>query len=400
MLKFLLWLALLVILVLGAVLLLRDDPGYLLLRYGDWSMETSLVVGAVAAIAGAFLGWLSLRLLLWLWRLPRAMKRRRRQRRRDRARKLTGKGLLDLAEGRFEQSEQALLKLIDAVENPLINYLAAARAAQQQGKYDQRDEYLKAAHEANPEAEIAIGVTQAELQLAAGQTERALATLTHLRSVAPKHDYVLKLLARVYFQLEEWSKLCELLPEVRKKQLFRSDKLEGIELKAYTGCLNEAARLGGDALDRAWSKIPKAIQSHPDLLLHYIDLVERHHQDSRQVEQIVVKAINQEWNPRLVDFYGRLESADGNAQLATAEKWLQEYGNSPALLLALGRICKRLALWGKAQNYLEASIGIEPTPAACLELAELLGGGEVGESDKACAYYQQGLKLCIGPGTD
>jgi HemY protein len=397
MLKFLLWLALLVIVVLGAVLLVRDDPGFLLIRYGDWSLETSLAVGIVAVIAGSLLVMLGFRLLLWLWRLPRAMKRRRRQRRMEKARKLTGKGLLDLAEGRFEQSEQNLLKLIDAVENPLINYLAAARAAQQQGRYDQRDEYLKSAHETNPEAEIAIGVTQAELQLAAGQTERALATLTHLRHIAPKHDYVLKLLARVYFQIEEWSKLCELLPEVRKKQLFRSDKLEGIELKAYTGCLNEAARLGGDALDRAWSKIPKAIQSHPDLLLRYIDLVEQYHQDSRQVEQIVVKAINQKWNPRLVDFYGRLESADGNAQLATAEKWLQEYGSSDVLLLALGRICKRLRLWGKAQSYLEASIGIKPTAEACLELAELLGSGEVGESDKACSFYQQGLRLCLEP---
>ena len=396
MLKFLLWLALVVIVVLGAVLVVRDDPGFLLLRYGDWSLETSLAVGVVAVIVGSLLVMIGFRLLLWLWRLPRAMKRRRQQRRMERARRLTNKGLLDLAEGRFEASEQALLKLIDSVENPLINYLAAARAAQQQGKYDERDEYLKAAHEANPEAEIAIGVTQAELQLAAGQTERALATLTHLRSVAPRHDYVLKLLARVYFQLEEWSKLCELLPEVRKKQLFRRDKLEGIELKAYTGCLNEAARLGGDALDRAWSKIPKAVQSNPELLLRYIDLVERHHQDSRQVEQIVVKAINQEWNPRLVDFYGRLEAADGNAQLATAEKWLQEYGNSAVLLLALGRICKRLGLWGKAQSYLEASIGVQPTAEACLELAELLGSGEIGESDKACDYYSQGLRLCLG----
>ncbi len=395
--KYLLWLALLVIVVLSAILLLRDDPGFLLLRYGDWSLETSLVVAAIAVIVGGLLIQIGLRLLLWTWRLPRLMKQRNRQRRMERARKLTNQGLLDLAEGRFEQSEQALLKLIDAVENPLINYLAAARAAQQQGKYDQRDEYLKAAHETNPEAEIAIGVTQAELQLAAGQTERALATLTHLRNLAPKHDYVLKLLARVYYQLEEWSKLCELLPEVRKKKLFRSDKLEGIELKAYTGCLNEAARLGGDALDRAWSKIPKASQSQPDLLLHYIDLVEKYHQDSRQVEQIVVKAINQQWNPRLVDFYGRLESADGNAQLATAEKWLQEYGNSDVLLLALGRICKRLRLWGKAQSYLEASIGLKPSAEACLELAELLGSGEVGESDKACDYYQQGLRLCLQP---
>jgi len=123
-------------------------------------------------------------------------------------------GLIDLAEGRFSQSEGKLVKLIEHAENPLLNYLAAARAAQQQGNYDQRDNYLKAAHEAKPEAEIAIGVTQSDLQLASGQTERALATLMNLRSLAPKHDYVLKLLARVYSQIGEWELLAELLKAV------------------------------------------------------------------------------------------------------------------------------------------------------------------------------------------
>jgi len=287
------------------------------------------------------------------------------------------------------------LKLIDYAENPLLNYLAAARAAQHLGKYDERDNYLKAAHDASPEAEIAIGVTQAELQLAAGQTERALATLNHLRSIAPKHDYVLKLLARVYFKTSEWPSLCELLPEIRKKQLLKDDLLQQMEISAYQGCLESAAQQDKQALEKSWNRIPKTNQNNVALLLHYIRLIEKFHPDSKRIEQLIIKSINQKWDTRLIDYYGKLQVEDANAQLATAEKWLQDYGSSDVLLLALGRICIRLKLWGKAQNYLEASVGQKPTVENCLELAELLSREELGNAEKASQYFRQGLELCL-----
>lgn len=395
MVKFIISLLILVIAVLAAVLVVQDDPGFVLVKYGDFSLETSLAFGIVAVVIIALLAQFMLRVFMVFWRLPRTLKKQSENRRREKSRRLLNQGLIDLAEGRFEQSEISLVKLIDYAENPLLNYLAAARAAQQQGKYDQRDNYLKAAHDAKPESEIAIGVTQAELQLASSQTERALATLKHLRTVAPKHDYVLKLLARVYYQIEEWSQLCELLPEVRRKKLFRDDKLKNYEFRAFTGCLDDAAAGDGDdSLDKAWGKLPKASQTNAELILHYIHLVNRYHQDNQKIRQIVVKSINQQWDAQLVDYFGKLEVEDSSPQLVTAEKWLKDYGSSDVLLLALGRICIRLKLWGKAQNYLEASMGIRPSAESCLELANLLSSDELNDQDKACSYYQQGLDLC------
>ena len=40
--------------------------------------------------------------------------------------------------------------------------MAAARAAQELGAYDRRDEYLRLAHDTTPDAEVAIGIVQAE----------------------------------------------------------------------------------------------------------------------------------------------------------------------------------------------------------------------------------------------
>ncbi len=76
---------------------------------------------------------------------------------------------------------------------------------------------------------------------------------------------------------------------------------------------------------------------------------------------------------------------------------MNDYGQNEYLLLALGRICIRARLWGKAQGYLEASIGVQPTPACCLVLAELFQQ-HLKETDKATQYYQMGLELSLKNG--
>ncbi len=396
MVKLFISLLLVVIGVLLAVLFVQNDPGFVLIKYGDFSLETSLAFGVVAVVVLALVVQVVFKVFMAIWRLPRTLKKQAENRRIEKSRKLLNQGLIDLAEGRFEQSENNLIKLIDYAENPLLNYLAAARAAQQLGKYGQRDNYIKDAHDAKPEAKIAIGVTQAELQLASNQTERALATLTNLHTLAPKHDYVLRLLSRVYFQMKEWSELCDLLPELRKKKLLREERLKEYEISAFTGCLDQAGKINGEALDKAWAKLPKSYQTDPELILHYLELLNRYDQDSKRIEQIVTKSIKQHWNARLVDYYGRLKVKDTTAQLNTAENWLKDYGNNDVLLLALGRICIRLKLWGKAQNYLEASIGARPTAECCLEMANLLNRDELNEKEKSCQYYQQGLQMLLG----
>ena len=48
MFKFLFWILFLTALVLGAILLVKDDPGFVLVKYGDYSIETTLAFGIIA----------------------------------------------------------------------------------------------------------------------------------------------------------------------------------------------------------------------------------------------------------------------------------------------------------------------------------------------------------------
>ncbi len=398
MFKLIMGLLLLIILALGAVLLVKEDPGFVMVKYADLTIETTLAFAIVAVIAMVVVIHFSWKFLRSIWRLPRSVKRQTENRRFEKSRRLLNQGLIDLAEGRFELAENNLIKLVDYSETPLIHYLVAARAAQLQGKYDERDRYLKAAHEAQPRAEIAIGVTQAELQLAHRQTEQSLATLTHLRSIAPRHDYIAMLLARAYYELEDWQALVDLLPEVRKKKLIAEPRLKQMEAGAYKGMLDKAAKkANAEALEKCWNKIPRAQQAEPELLLHYLDLINNNGLKINSAGNLAVKSLDSKWDNRLIDAYGKLKLDDVNAQLKQAEKWLNDYSHNECLLLALGRICMRAQLWGKAQGYLEASIGIKPKPESCLALAELFQQ-HLKENNKAARYYKQGLELSLKHG--
>jgi HemY protein len=393
MVKFLIKLLILVIVVLAAVLLVRDDPGVVMLRYRGWTVDTSLAVALGVLIVFMVALYYLIRLLRGILRMPSALQRQSQNRRYSKARRQLNQGLIDLAEGRFEQAENHLMRLVGSSESPLVHYLAAARAAQLQGKHDARDGYLKAAHEVNPAAELAIGVTQAELQLAHQQTEQALATLSHLHSIAPRHDYVTMLLARAYFELEDWPALVEILPDVRRKKLVKANRLREMELAGYRGLLERAAESQA-GLEKSWSSIPKSLQSDPVMLCFYVDLMARQGWYSSSVEQLVLKSLDKQWDDALIEVYGRFEARDANTQLARAEKWLDDFGHNESLLLSLGRISMRARLWGKAQGYFEASIGARATPAACLALAQLFEQ-QLQQPDKAAEYYQRGLKLSL-----
>ncbi|MEB3734659.1 hypothetical protein ULF88_12275 [Halopseudomonas pachastrellae] len=122
-------------------------------------------------------------------------------------------------------------------ELPLINYLAAARAANELEDYPECDALLREAYETTPKADVAIAVTQAQLQIARGQLEQALATLTRLRKEHPKHLYALKLLSQVYVRLEDWHSLLDLLPELRRQKVLREEEQQALERQVHVALL-------------------------------------------------------------------------------------------------------------------------------------------------------------------
>lgn len=187
----------------GIVAVIETDPGYILVAYGNYTVETSLWVGIVLLAVFTLLIYLTLRLVRRLLGGQQSLVSWIGGRRVRASSRLTTRGLISFIEGNWTRARRQLLRGAKNSEAPLVNYLMAARSSYRLNEPDKMREYLGAAEDAESEAGIAVELTQAELRLHSGQFEQALATLVRARRNAGRHPYVLDLLHRAYYGLKD-----------------------------------------------------------------------------------------------------------------------------------------------------------------------------------------------------
>lgn len=372
----------------GLGVLIRQDPGYAFFSYGNWSVEMPLWLSAVA------LCFLVIFLVFVLWTVNTVFLSSSRvhywwhKRKENRARLQTYRGLLELAEGRWQQAERYLSQSAAYSDTPLINYLAAAEAALGSGSIERRDHYLKLALEAGKGPNVAVRLTQAELQLKHGELDQSIQTIEHLHKEVPKHPKVLRLLATLYETNQDWMSLFELLPALRKTNALSKEDLDKLEHRMYPKLLNLYAEKGPRALMTFWEKIPRALQADPEMLQNYVQFLMQQASDD-EAEQIIRTALKKNWSEGLVHLYGLTNSSQIKKQLIFAEALLPDHTNNPTLLLALGRLCLRNQLWGKARQYFEQSLALNPSAETYAELAQLMD--QLGLIEKRDEYFKKGL---------
>ena len=367
----------------GAHFLLAD-PGYVVINFRGYVIEMSVPVLAGLAVALVLVIWLIRKLIVAPRRLGEAAGRYRSARS---GQKLT-KGMIAVAEGNFSRGEKMLGRAASTSDSPLFNYLQAARAAHLQGRDDRRDEWLRLAYKEIPEAANAILLTQAELQLDRGHNEQALATLRRLEEDSKNHAHALALMGRLYFELEDWDSLAELLPRLGKNTQVGSETLDKWTKRVHKQALDAAADV--EVLDHAWKAIARNLRSDLTLLEAYYQGLMRVGLHDR-AEKELAAALRGNWRGPLVRLFGLIEATDTTKQLKRAEGWLKNHGEDPDLLLAAARLCLRNELWGKARSYLETVISMRPTPEAYQEYGTLLT--QMGEADAAADAYRDGLGM-------
>ncbi|MDP4789275.1 MAG: heme biosynthesis protein HemY [Haliea sp.] len=391
----LLILALLALLLgVGIVALIENHPGYVLVAYGQYTVETSLWVGLVLLAVFVTLLYLLIGLLRKVFSGQRSVAGWLGQRKARRAARLTHRGLISFIEGNWVRARSQLLSGAAHSEVPLLNYLTAARASFQLDEPDKMREYLGIAEQANADAGIAVALTQAELKLQGGHFEQAVATLERARRNAGRHPHVLKLLHSAYRGLEDWDALLKLLPELRKHGVLPDDSLLELERSAHTRLLERCATADGDgaaaALQQCWEAMPASLRQNKVILRNYVDHLIRA-KDFMAAAKLVQRALKQEWDGDLVRLFGYVELPDAGRQLAQAEAWLTDHPRDHQLLLTLGRLACRHQLWGKARDYFEGSYRQRHTSETCAELGRLLAA--LGEDKDSALYFREGLLL-------
>ena len=377
-------------------LAIAEDAGYVLIAYKSFRYESSV--------------WATLALIVVLWLLIWGIKllvelvtastglvnpwsRRNRSRRVQIA---IEQGQMDLAEGRWASAQKHLARAAEAERQPLLFYLGAARAANELGHYEESDKLLERALQRQPQAELAIALSHAQLQVDRADTDGALNTLQAMHERHPHNVQVLRQLQRLHQQRGDWTALIRLLPELRKDKVLPAKELAELESRAWGQNLNLAAQreTEGEAalqsLQRAWQQLTSAQRQEPALVLAYAEQL-RQLGAQGEAEDVLRGALKRNYDSHLVRLYGLLRGKDPVKQLQTAEGWLKAHPADPSLLLTLGRLCLQNSLWGKARDYLENSLKLQRNPEACAELARLLA--QLGETDRSNQLFQEGLNL-------
>lgn len=371
----------------GLVVLIESSPGYVLLSWGRYTLETSFWLGLVLLLLFNVLFYLLLRVMRRTLASRGSVASWLRGRREARGRRLTEQGMMAFASGRWDRARRLLLRAVPHQENPTLNYLAAARACSKTRDREKMHQYLDAATAEDGNTH-AIALTRAELLLDIAEPQAALADLDELAGEEKQYPQILLLRLRALQSLSQWSSLADLLPELRHRKMLEDAELQDLETGVYLQLLNRSET--ATELKSTWSGAPDNLKQDPAVIARYCRALLRW-DEFNEAEKVVSAALKRHWSPELVELFGRLGHLQPAKSLKRAEIWLREHPEDAVLLLALGRLSLNNELWGQARDYFESSLRLQPTPAGCAELGRLLAG--LNEQGKSAHYYRQGLML-------
>lgn len=366
-------LVIVVALALSLTLGFPQDPGYLLIAFGNSAFETSIfamLIAVCVVYAVLRLGWILLSALN-PWRLVSAG-RRLRARRKANAKRSTIQGLLSLVRGDRVASLKLLERGIREPDASSVNFLGLAYVANQNGDVNGALEWLDKGEEAYPDAKSTLMSLRAEILLQANRLEECVAVLQHLRSNSPADTTLLRLLNRVYAQLEDWDSLEKLLPVLIKYKALSAEKLSELADRVLLGLLRNSASNLLD-LQQLWKKAKASQCETPALVIEYSNLLLQAG-DAEGARRALEKALKKRWESETLLHYGKLESGLALKQLLAAEQWQRSRPSDAALLLTLARLSLRCELWGKAREYYEATLAIRVDANSLVEYAELMRG--------------------------
>jgi len=375
------------------------DPGYLLVAVGSYTFETSLLALILAAAAGYLLYRLLRMLLAWVnplrWvRLGRRAGKLLRPARRG----STEEGMLALFQGNWQPAYNLLMQGSGEAEGSVANYLAAACAAHQLRQPELVAHCLEAAERQYPHSRATAQLLRARLLQRDGHAQQALQVVDNLRRSAASDSALLGLLKQLYLDLEDWDELEKLLRSLersktapsseilRLRQQILAERLHAVAVGREANLDHEQARA---SLRQLWNKAPSDFHNVPQLASLYARSILLHG-GTEDAALALEHALAASWNRELIDLYGHLALGDDMRRLNLAEAWLEQHREDASLHLALGRLCLRNELWGKARNYLQTSINHRASAAAHGELSRLLENlGESAASRKHLDRYRE-----------
>jgi HemY protein len=387
--RFALWSVILAIIAVAIGLLAKDSTGYVVIVSAPYRIELSLNLLIFLVLAGYLAFYTVARLAQTLAAIPARVRAYRAERVRSRLRQALNDALLAFFQGRYASAEKSAAAALTGEETKGVAAIIAARSAHELGRFSEREQFLDQAKGAAPDVDQARLTTLADLLVSQERYEEALAVLNDLSARDARNLRLLRLKLQAEQAMRNWDEVLETVGSLVKLGGLGPAEAAAARRAAHLGNLSRKAQDAG-ALAAYWKQLPAEMKVDAAVAA----TAARFHLalgGNAEAQAIIEQALEREWNPSLVALYGEAAGADALPQIERAEKWLRGHARDPALLLALGKLCMRQALWGKAQSYIEASLALEPTHDGHMTLAALME--RIGKPQEAVQHFRRSAEL-------
>ncbi|MEK6295461.1 MAG: heme biosynthesis protein HemY [Paraburkholderia tropica] len=386
----LLWLALLFIVAVALATVGRFDAGQVLLVYPPYRVDVSLNLFVVGIVVAFLLLYAILRFVRNVVTMPRRVAAYRARARKEKAHSALRDAIGNLYAGRFSRAEKAARDSLADDNNKGAAGLIAANAAHRLHEYARRDDWLTQVDD--PELQEARLMATADMRADGRDADGALAALTEMRSQGGRRIHAQQIALRAQQQLKNWREVLKLVKTLEKREALHPAVAVRLRQLAAENLLRDR-RHNADALLELWHALSPIERHSPrlaDCAAELLIALER----QADARKIVEEALAQNWDARLLRRYPDTAGDDALPLIQKAEAWRKERPEDGDLLFALGRLCLKQQLWGKAQSFLEAALksanasNNEPlkirSHRALARLHE-----ELGDAGKAATHYRE-----------
>lgn len=392
MLKILLLFALLIAgIVVGPII--SGHQGYVLIQTDNYNIETS-VTGLVIIM---ILTMVVLFAIEWLFRRIFRTGAHTRGwfvgRKRRRARKQTEQALLKLAEGDYQQVEKLMAKNADHAEQPVVNYLMAAEAAQQRGDDARANQHLERATELAGDDLIPVEIARVRLQLARNENLAARHGIDKLLEITPRHPEVLRLTEQAYTRTGAWNSLLDIIPSMAKANVGDEEHRAALEQQAWVGLMGQTlADRGSDGLREWWKSQNRKTRSQVTLQVAMANLlIESDDHDTAQ--QIIIDGLKKQYDDRLAMLIPRLKTNNPEQLEKVLRQQIKTVGDRPLLWSTLGQSLMRHGEWQEASIAFRAALKQRPDAFDYAWLADTLD--RMHQPEEAALMRRDGLLLTL-----
>lgn len=303
-------------------------------------------------------------------------------RKHKKAQQETLEGLMRMSEGNYSKAEKLFSKNAKHADEPVLNLIKAAEAAQQNGDDLAANKYLIKATEIAGPNNVAVELVRTRILLQQGKLPAARTAIDSLLELAPHSDEVLRLAIQIYKESRAYVALDRLLVEIGQRNFLTAEEYAELEYFVDDGLQDERLQEEGqEGLLSWWENQPnrrrKSVYSRVGVIKRLIDSDD--HQSAQEIALETLKKFEDEQLQGLFVQLTRLQ-IDSDSKLLKvlakrADKANVKYTDDYAR--ALGYIYTRDGQYQKAKSQFELLLAHDECVAddriMALHVAEQMG---------------------------